>query len=256
MEQNKNRQGLESAAEKTERTLPHEIEAKLPIFDRGELVRRITAAGATLMREHVLLSDTYYGLGEKGSVAGGTFITAVRLDDELDRAAFDQALSYLGLRVKERLRDKRGDICMIERPSRIPRRHIRFRDDGQGGLTFTVKAKREKGGVGHIDKRVEIEIPIKDSSQIESLLAKLGYKKGRSETKERTTFVLGKAQIEINILPEHGGITYAEIEAPSEEILIDTAEQLGVRRDELISMSTKDFLAHLAEQQSESREDL
>ncbi|MBI4250187.1 CYTH domain-containing protein [Candidatus Uhrbacteria bacterium] len=237
----------ELAVAKETRTLPYEIEAKLPIFDKEELVRRITESGATLQRENMQLTDTYYGLGEKGVVVGGVLTTAVRVDAIKDRGAFDQALSYLGVRVKEHMSDKHGEIYMIERPSRIPQRHIRFRDDGQGGLTFTVKTKREVGGVGHIDKRVEIEIPIQDSSEITAFLQKLGYKKGRSETKERTAYSLGKALIEINTLPQHGGATYAEIEASSEEILIETAQKLGVQRDELISMSTKHFLAYLAE---------
>lgn len=230
--------------------LPHEIEAKIVVADINEFKQRILDSGGVLEREGAFLSDTYYGLGEKRADFRGFLSTPLRVDSVSDLGRLDQALSYLGMRIKERMSDRKGDFYLIERPSRINPRHIRIRENQAGEKTFTVKAKREKGGVGRIDQRVEIEIPISDDQEIISFLEAIGYRKGRTEIKERTTYQLGEALIEINILPQQGDVVYAEVEAPTKEALFAAAGQLGVQPDQLISMSTKDFLAYLGHQES------
>lgn len=235
----------ELAAAKETRTLPHEIEAKVVINDIQEFQGLISRAGGTLERGRTRLADTYYGLGEKRADFRGFLTTPLRVDAVGDRGKLDQALSYLGVRVKEHLQDARGDLYLIERPTRIEPRHIRFREHDTGELTWTVKAKREKGGVGKIDQRVEIEIPIVDAAGVIAFLEAIGYKKGKTEVKERITHRLGNALVEINTLPQHGNVIYAEIEAPTKEELFTAAKKLGVEPQQLISMSTKDFLSHI-----------
>ncbi len=226
---------------------PREIELKIDVDDIPVFIRTLEQAGAVREYERARIIDYYYGLGERRVDFGGILSLPVRVDSvkEQDRGRLDQALSYLGLRVKEHIRDRKGDMYIFERPSRIPRRHIRFRTSGDS-TSMTVKGRRTKEDRGRVDNRVEIEIPIASTEEFEKLFEKIGYKKGHSEVKLRSAYRLGKAVIEINELPERGGVVYIEIEASSQDILVKTATTLGIRQDQLLGgLSLNDYLEHL-----------
>lgn len=112
---------------------------------------------------------------------------------------------------------------LIEMPHhKEVRGFVRIRDEGNR-VTMTYKQKDDEF---HIQGTKEIEVEVSDFDDTVKLLEAAGWPAVTYQESRRETWKLGEAEI---VLDEWPWIPpYIEIEAPSEEIVRDTAAALGL----------------------------
>ncbi|MXQ54421.1 class IV adenylate cyclase [Shimazuella alba] len=108
---------------------------------------------------------------------------------------------------------------------------IRLRDDGKQ-TTLTVKKIHNDG----ISGTEEEEVIVDDLEKTNALLCLIGFTPKAYQENERTSFVLNNAKLEIDHWPMIPA--YLEIEADSKEGVIETAQLLGFREEQLTGENT------------------
>ncbi len=107
---------------------------------------------------------------------------------------------------------------------------LRLRRDKK--ITLTYKGPVDYGN--DFKKRKEINLEVKDVDRLIELLAALGYFPDHIYEKKRETWYLGKATIEIDLLPKMG--FFLEIEG-DEETIRKTIQQLGLDENKKLTKS-------------------
>lgn len=122
-----------------------------------------------------------------------------------------------------------GDFARSD--DKLARRYVRIRTAGNK-IYLTYKSWPAVPTIG----TEEIELEVSDAKNTEALLIALGWHVVRRQEKRRHTFKIGETYIEIDTWP--GGVPpYIEIEGPSEEAIIKTAEDLGLSWDDKLMLS-------------------
>lgn len=160
---------------------------------------------------------------------------------EIDIAVIQKKLESLGAKLifsqtklesfdfdhqKLRIRKKRHIL-------RLRRRHGKK----EGELTF-------KGPRGNniFKEREEVNIKVDDFDKMLLLLKRLGFFVCRYQEKLREEWEFGSCKIEIDTYP--GIPTYIEIEGPAEEKIIEIAERLGFKKEDLKNWTTTEVLRY------------
>lgn len=118
---------------------------------------------------------------------------------------------------------------------------LRLRQDGDRHiLTRKIMAVSENAG---IKSAQELETDISDPTALIHILESIGFSEWRTLSKIRTTYTLAdNIHIEIDEYPNIPPLL--EIEAPSEDIILSLAEQLGYTSSDLSSFSTLELEEH------------
>ncbi|GAB2569782.1 class IV adenylate cyclase [Kribbella endophytica] len=110
-------------------------------------------------------------------------------------------------------------------------RWIRLRDDGTQA-TLTVKEITHDG----IDGTTETEVTVGDFTTAHELLQRIGFSAKSYQENRRESFELAGARLEIDSWPLIPA--YLEIEGDSREHVLEVAELLGVRAEQLTGENT------------------
>jgi adenylate cyclase class 2 len=108
---------------------------------------------------------------------------------------------------------------------------IRLRDDGKQ-TTLTVKKIHHDG----ISGTEEEEVMVEDFQRTHALLELMGYIPSAYQENERTSFLFNDSRLEIDHWPMIP--PYLEIEADSQERVLETARQLGFTEKQLTGENT------------------
>jgi predicted adenylyl cyclase CyaB len=121
---------------------------------------------------------------------------------------------------------------------------LRIRKEGKD-IRLTFKAPHADTQAG-IRTREELELPIGDFEMMRVILQRLGYEEYLKMRKIRTQYSLDGTHIVIDThIDELAYIPpYLEIESPSHEALFQTAELLGIQRDQLIDWNAARVMAY------------
>ncbi|MFH0961868.1 MAG: class IV adenylate cyclase [archaeon] len=156
----------------------------------------------------------------------------------INERAVESRLKALGAR---KIFDGRIDGLALDFPDGVLWKSgalLRLRKRGKNSeLTFkrVVSGKRTK-------RAVEIETDVSDFARAKRIFEALGLVEKWRISKHRTSYKLGKAEIEIDKLP--GIPAYLEIEAESFGEIRRIAERLGFGAGELKPWSMRDVIAH------------
>jgi adenylate cyclase class IV len=101
------------------------------------------------------------------------------------------------------------------------RQTLRLREDWTG-TTLTAKVpltsqQDEDAGQAKVREEINIPLPAEAGATMRRLLQSIGLRESLSYDKTRTSWRLGQARIDVDVLAD-GGACYAEIEAPAAEI--------------------------------------
>jgi adenylate cyclase class IV len=101
------------------------------------------------------------------------------------------------------------------------RQTLRLRDDWTG-TTLTAKVpltsqQDEDAGRAKVREEINVPLPAEAGATMRRLLQSIGLQESLSYDKTRTSWKLGQARIDVDVLAD-GGACYAEIEAPAAEI--------------------------------------
>ncbi len=116
---------------------------------------------------------------------------------------------------------------------------IRIRKSSREEILITYKGPREPG---RVKIREEIEFPIPSREEAEKILIKLGFKPVARIKKRRRAYRVGNAYVTIDEVEDLG--LFMEIEASSEEEVINTRRSLGVEAEEEKRTYLELFLLH------------
>lgn len=211
-------------------SLPEEIETKIINIDKDDFFQRVQELGAVLVKERRMLKDNSFKLGKEEVELGETSINLEGIED-ID--TLKKMIEFLGARVGE-FNDNFLQV-IIDKP--IIKRFARIRNDG-GELQFNIKAKRDKSA--DIDERPELETVIAHPQEILNFLNRIGYKLKFYREKYRTSYQIGgDTLIELNEAPI--GMPWVEVEAPSQEKIIEACKSLDYPQEKVLSMSDKDY---------------
>jgi adenylate cyclase class IV len=110
------------------------------------------------------------------------------------------------------------------------RQTLRLREDWTG-TTLTGKVpltsqKDEDAGQAKVREEINVPLPSEAGATMRRLLQSIGLQESLSYDKMRTSWALGQARIDVDVLAD-GGACYAEIEAPAEAITA-TRTKLGL----------------------------
>jgi len=156
----------------------------------------------------------------------------------IDRKVVEAALLGLGAR---KTFDGEMDARLFDRPDRSiwsSGRLLRLRKRGdRAELTF----KKMLGKRG-VKRAVEIETAVSDFGRTRKILLALGFVEAGRRRKLRTSYRLGGAEFEIDVLP--GIPPYLEIEARDEREIRRLAGLLGFRPGDLKPWSMRDVIRH------------
>lgn len=108
---------------------------------------------------------------------------------------------------------------------------IRLRDTGTE-TTLCVKEIRDDG----IDGTLEVETVVGDFAAANELLGMLGFKPKSYQENRRTSFAIGKVQLELDEWPRIP--PYLEIEGESRDDVVRVARLLGYDEDQLTGENT------------------
>ena len=214
-----------------------EIESKIREVDLAVLETNLRLAHAELTAPERLIQDTVYKFPKNPE----GIKTDINLEavSQKDLPEFLSALKVLGLEGSTQ-----DMLSFIEVTGKLnnPLASIRVRKDG-GKSYFTVKT--DAGTTEEIKKKDELEPEILDIKAVKSFLREAGYKKAGYREKKRTTYTINyggvKVKVDINISPDPRIKPWIEVEAPSDEYLIKTAQLLGYNKKDLYSGSDKDL---------------
>ncbi|MFO0763307.1 MAG: class IV adenylate cyclase [Candidatus Gracilibacteria bacterium] len=118
---------------------------------------------------------------------------------------------------------------------------LRLRQDGDRYI-LTRKIMTVSENIG-IKSAQELETDVSDPAALIQILESIGFSEGRTLSKIRTTYTLGdNIHIEIDEYPNIPPLL--EIEAPSEDIILSLAKQLGYTQSDLSSLSTLGLEEH------------
>ena len=109
---------------------------------------------------------------------------------------------------------------------------IRVRDDG-ANVWLTYKSNPTWA----VDSTEEIEIKSSSSADTAKILVKIGVPMVRYQEKKRIQYLLGDAIIELDFWPKIPMVL--EIEAPSKELVMETADSLGLVWEDAIFVDQK-----------------
>ena len=109
---------------------------------------------------------------------------------------------------------------------------IRIRDQGDK-VTLCVKKY-----FGHtIDGTEEYEVDVDSFENTHELINAMGFKASAYQENQRTSYKLGEAEIEIDVWPQIP--VYAEIEAPTKELVEETVRKLRYTMDDVFTLNTR-----------------
>ncbi|MFA6525029.1 MAG: hypothetical protein WCT33_02015 [Patescibacteria group bacterium] len=211
--------------------LPREIEAKIVnLGDPQQFLERLNALGAEPIGERRLLSDRSF---RKSDMLENNSEVPFSLEEINNRDKLKEMFRFLGIEIVSETED--GEL-IVRTSKGAKTRMVRLRQD-TGKMLFTVKETRKnKEG---IDNRVELETELPEDSSIIELLNSVGYIVKSQKEKYRTTFALDGCKVELNEGP--AGTPWAEIEADSEEKVLEIAQRLGYDQTDLKGMSDTDY---------------
>lgn len=149
---------------------------------------------------------------------------------EIDKEALIKKLSELG--AKDLGDNMLEEIIFYDKDLkwREEHKHIKLRKSGD---KVTVTYKENKGQ--KIDSAVEIEFEVSDMKKAEALLEKTGVVGHRHQQKMRHKFKLGEVIADIDTWPKVP--TYVELEGPSEEVIREVAQKLGLDWAKAVTLS-------------------
>ncbi|MDP6293284.1 MAG: class IV adenylate cyclase [Candidatus Woesearchaeota archaeon] len=140
---------------------------------------------------------------------------------DVDVKAVQQKLADLGAR---KVFDGELDIAIFDTEDNQIRKAkslLRLRSDGEKTV-LCHKRLITKQGAKIMD---ENEVEVQDKERAKLVLQSLGYTKIRTQTKHRTSYLLGEVRYELDTLP--GIPTFLEIEAKDVQTLQKAVKQLG-----------------------------
>lgn len=114
---------------------------------------------------------------------------------------------------------------------------IRLRDTGKE-TTLTIKEIKEET----IDGTKELEIKVNDFDTTNLILEELGYKHRLYQENKRTRYMLNNIEIDIDTWPMIP--TYVEFEGDSEENIIKAIEELGYKKEDIITYGVSKIYMH------------
>ncbi|MFI4913274.1 MAG: class IV adenylate cyclase [Sedimentisphaeraceae bacterium JB056] len=130
---------------------------------------------------------------------------------------------------------------------------LRSESDVHGNLLKSILCYKGRKIAAKIKSRTELETLVSEPGNTEDILTALGYSISLSFNKKRTTWLLNDCEVCLDLLPALGA--YVEIEGPSEEKVIATAELLDLNINEQEQKSYANLVgSFLREKQPERRE--
>jgi adenylate cyclase class 2 len=152
----------------------------------------------------------------------------------VDPASFRADLQKAGARLVLHERLMRRYVYDFDPPE--PNAWVRLRDEGSR-VQLTIKEIQDDGIAG----TKELEIVVSDFETTHAMLQRLGYVERSYQENRRESWSLDDVAIEIDQWP--GLAPYVEIEASSEDSVVQTAKKLGHDRTDLCSSNTKQLYA-------------
>jgi adenylate cyclase class 2 len=148
----------------------------------------------------------------------------------VDQKAIEQKLAGLGAR---RVSDSFFKEWIFAYEDWRPQnKRIRIRDDGKN-VWLTYKANP----TWEVDSTEEIEISSSSSADTAKILEKIGVPLLRHQEKKRIQYELGAATVDLDFWPKIPMVL--EIEAPTKELVIETAKTLGLKWGDAIFVDQK-----------------
>jgi CYTH domain-containing protein len=213
--------------------MPREIEAKIiNLGDPEDFKKRLMELDAVLIDDRRLLQDRSFKQ-KKDQVysANDLPFNSAEIKDPTD---LQNVLELLGVDIVSEP-DENG--VMVIRPREgAPVRMVRIRAENDHTI-LTVKEKRNKQQT--VDNRAETELELLDETSLQQLLDSMGYLQSGVKEKYRTSYGLEGCKVELNEGPV--GAPWAEIEADSEEKVLEIAQRLGYDQTDLKGMSDNDY---------------
>jgi len=115
---------------------------------------------------------------------------------------------------------------------------LRLRKEGdKTKLTFKQKISKEQTKTSQ-----ETELEVDDFEKARKVLEGLGFETGKKHPKHRESYKTGNVRFEFDTF--QGVPTFLEIEAEDENTVLETAEKLGFKKEDLKSWTGKDVLKH------------
>lgn len=214
-----------------------EIETKIRDVDLKMLKVNLKLARAKLTTETRKISDKSFK-NKKSQFCEGEILSAEVLNPE----SFRQLFEKLGYSVT-----LQNGKMLVKGQNSHPEVRVRIRQDGERYF-ITAKFKEADHKVAEergIKQRTELEAEIRDNFNAEKLLRALGYTCAFEKEKHRTSYEIDyngvKIKVEINEGPIARVRPWVEIEAPSEEYLVKTAQLLGFNKQDFFSGSDNDL---------------
>jgi adenylate cyclase class 2 len=118
---------------------------------------------------------------------------------------------------------------------------IRVRKVGNK-VELTFKGPTEK--IGNTKSREEIETHVEDFETALKIFEKIGLTPVRSYEKHRESYKLGNITFELDNFPNIPVPPFLEIEGTSREEVVEMAEKLGFKKEELKSFNGLELLKH------------
>ena len=116
-------------------------------------------------------------------------------------------------------------------------------EQGEPVVSITHKGPRAHG---QLKNRQETEVRVDDAQQAAALLGAMGYRPVLTFEKRRTRWKLDDCWIELDTLPHLG--QFIEIEGPSDEVVMQVREKLGLAEAPLVRTSYAAMMtAHIRE---------
>ncbi|MBU0470431.1 MAG: class IV adenylate cyclase [Nanoarchaeota archaeon] len=103
-------------------------------------------------------------------------------------------------------------------------------------VELCLKGKKEKS---RFKVREELEVTTNNFEDTLAIFEKLRFKKRFEGRKRRESYQLNKIKIEIDTYP--GIPTFFEVEAPSEEEVVETVKKLGFTEEQMSNISVKEL---------------
>lgn len=169
-----------------------------------------------------------------------------------DPAALQAALRHSGARIIGQGLVRTTSYDFPNRRLRGLRQTLRLREDWTG-LTLTSKiplstAAAEQAGQAKTREEINLPLPVGSGAEARALLLSLGLRETLCYDKERTSWQLGGARIDVDVLAD-GGACYAEIEAEAGEIT--RARRAVGLSDAAVETRSYFKIVHLARSQRE-----
>jgi len=117
-------------------------------------------------------------------------------------------------------------------------RLLRLRKEG-GKIELTYKEKISKDQTKIFE---ETEVEVDDFEKTKKIFESLGFKPGKKYPKHRESYKIENTRIEFDTFPEVP--TFLEIESEDEKSVLEMAEKLGFKKEQLKSWTGKQVLEH------------